>query len=197
MFQLVGNNLALDLVDTVIVDNGASVDLLKGFDDLMDWSVAAGLLSNSDAAKAKRQWTGRREGRELFKKAIALRGSLKLMAEDLVHKRSVSKVSLAGINDVLKQKSGFFGVRRGENGYEKQFHAKHGDIFDLLVPVAESAVDLLCFGDLSQVKKCENETCILHFYDTSKNHGRRWCSMAVCGNRAKASSFYKRKIGRI
>src|ERR1044071_2155935 len=122
MFQIVGNNLALDLVNTTIVDKGIAIDLLNGFDDLMDWSAAAGLMSKADAAKAKRRWAGAREGRELFEKAIALRTTVKLMAEDLLRKRVVSNSSLEGLNDVLKQKSGFFEVRRSENGYERQFN---------------------------------------------------------------------------
>jgi predicted RNA-binding Zn ribbon-like protein len=37
------------------------------------------------------------------------------------------------------------------------------------------------------VRKCEGTTCTLWFLDVSKAHARRWCSMAVCGNRAKAA----------
>ncbi|MEU3914113.1 MULTISPECIES: CGNR zinc finger domain-containing protein [unclassified Streptomyces] len=43
-----------------------------------------------------------------------------------------------------------------------------------------------------RIRKCASETCILHFHDTSRNGTRRWCSMAVCGNRAKASRHYAR-----
>jgi predicted RNA-binding Zn ribbon-like protein len=37
----------------------------------------------------------------------------------------------------------------------------------------------------------------LYFYDTTKNHTRRWCSMTGCGNRAKAAAFYERKKSRV
>lgn len=43
-----------------------------------------------------------------------------------------------------------------------------------------------------RIHKCASETCVLHFHDTSRNGTRRWCSMAVCGNRAKASRHYAR-----
>ncbi|MCX5198228.1 CGNR zinc finger domain-containing protein [Streptomyces sp. NBC_00249] len=43
-----------------------------------------------------------------------------------------------------------------------------------------------------RIRKCASETCVLRFYDTSRNGTRRWCSMAVCGNRAKASRHYAR-----
>ena len=51
---------------------------------------------------------------------------------------------------------------------------------------------VLCYADLALVKKCENPVCVLFFYDTSKNHSRRWCSMSVCGNRMKVAAHYQR-----
>lgn len=43
-----------------------------------------------------------------------------------------------------------------------------------------------------RIRACSNPACILHFYDVSKNGTRRWCSMAGCGNRAKAQRHYAR-----
>ncbi|GGO86054.1 hypothetical protein GCM10012280_21260 [Wenjunlia tyrosinilytica] len=43
-----------------------------------------------------------------------------------------------------------------------------------------------------RIRECANGHCILHFFDTSQNGRRRWCSMAVCGNRAKVSRHYER-----
>jgi predicted RNA-binding Zn ribbon-like protein len=43
-----------------------------------------------------------------------------------------------------------------------------------------------------RIRRCAHDTCILHFFDTSRNGTRRWCSMAACGNRAKASRHYAR-----
>ena len=50
-------------------------------------------------------------------------------------------------------------------------------------------------SDLSLVRTCEGTGCILFFYDTTKSHTRRWCSMAGCGNRMKATLFYQRGRG--
>ncbi|MFI1377112.1 CGNR zinc finger domain-containing protein [Streptomyces longwoodensis] len=46
-----------------------------------------------------------------------------------------------------------------------------------------------------RIRGCAHEACILHFFDTSRNGTRRWCSMAACGNRAKASRHYARSKG--
>jgi predicted RNA-binding Zn ribbon-like protein len=63
---------------------------------------------------------------------------------------------------------------------------------DLIVPVAHLAAEFLSSADYSAIRKCENPDCILFFYDTSKNHTRRWCSMGLCGNRAKVAAFRER-----
>ncbi|MET8136176.1 MULTISPECIES: CGNR zinc finger domain-containing protein [unclassified Streptomyces] len=43
-----------------------------------------------------------------------------------------------------------------------------------------------------RIRRCAHDACVLHFFDTSRNGTRRWCSMAACGNRAKASRHYAR-----
>jgi predicted RNA-binding Zn ribbon-like protein len=62
----------------------------------------------------------------------------------------------------------------------------------MLGQVAEAVAQLLVEGDATLVKQCEHLDCILWFYDRTKAHKRRWCSMATCGNRYKAAQFRKR-----
>lgn len=50
-------------------------------------------------------------------------------------------------------------------------------------------------ADPSRIGVCGATNCILIYYDTTKSRTRRWCSMATCGNRAKAALFYKRSRG--
>ncbi|MFJ7156130.1 CGNR zinc finger domain-containing protein [Streptomyces sp. NPDC101118] len=56
---------------------------------------------------------------------------------------------------------------------------------------ARNYLDLLDTAP-DRIRKCAHEACVLHFFDTSRNGTRRWCSMAACGNRAKASRHYAR-----
>jgi predicted RNA-binding Zn ribbon-like protein len=64
----------------------------------------------------------------------------------------------------------------------------------LLLPVARAMADLICEEDFSHIKACEGPACTLLFIDKSSgNTRRRWCSMAVCGNRAKQIAHRKRK----
>jgi hypothetical protein len=48
-------------------------------------------------------------------------------------------------------------------------------------------------GELERVKICPADDCLWAFYDESRNGSRQWCSMAVCGNRAKARAHRARQ----
>jgi predicted RNA-binding Zn ribbon-like protein len=43
--------------------------------------------------------------------------------------------------------------------------------------------------DWTRLKLCGSQSCRWAFYDRSKNHSSRWCSMTSCGNREKARRF--------
>lgn len=59
--------------------------------------------------------------------------------------------------------------------------------------VAEAVADLLAQGEFDLVRQCEHPDCVMWFYDRTKSRRRRWCSMALCGNRYKAAEFRKRR----
>ena len=48
-------------------------------------------------------------------------------------------------------------------------------------------------GTFAHLKTCASEDCRAVFYDRSKNHSGRWCSMEVCGNRAKVRAWRERQ----
>jgi predicted RNA-binding Zn ribbon-like protein len=62
----------------------------------------------------------------------------------------------------------------------------------LLLPLARSLADLVCSEDFTYVKACEGPPCTLLFMDRTRHHTRRWCSMAICGNRAKQAAHRNR-----
>ena len=66
----------------------------------------------------------------------------------------------------------------------------------LLLPIAKAMADLVCEADFSHVKACEGHNCTLLFVDRTRGHARRWCSMAVCGNRAKQAAHRVRQLRR-
>ncbi|GHO84754.1 CGNR zinc finger domain-containing protein [Dictyobacter formicarum] len=47
-------------------------------------------------------------------------------------------------------------------------------------------------GSWSRLKVCHNDRCQRVFYDVSKNRSGTWCSMKICGSRAKARAYQQR-----
>jgi len=191
-FLFVGNYPCLDFVNTELVEAGQLVDWLSGFDSLVAWLVQARTLDRHQADDILGNWKGTREAETTFQNAVKLRASLRETAERLVKGKTVPQSTVAGINQCLAHQTGHAELKRARGGFEKHFKAGFREPAQLLWPVAESAADLLCYGDLTLVKKCENAACVLFFYDATKNHSRRWCSMSACGNRMKVAAHYQR-----
>jgi predicted RNA-binding Zn ribbon-like protein len=58
----------------------------------------------------------------------------------------------------------------------------------VLAAVADATAD----GTFVRLKACRSDTCQWAFVDNARNRSRRWCDMAVCGNRAKARRYRNR-----
>jgi predicted RNA-binding Zn ribbon-like protein len=188
-FFFIGNHLCLDLINTQIALGGQPVDLLGDFNDLISWFVQASVI---DESKAKEVMESRRGEREAFVRALRFRAGLARMVERITKGKAVPQSVIADINDLLGHQSGYAELKRVRGGFEKRLRSGFSEPIQLLWPVAESACDLLCYADLSLIRKCENEECVLVFYDTTRNHSRRWCSMSACGNRMKVAAHYRR-----
>ena len=57
----------------------------------------------------------------------------------------------------------------------------------LLLPIGEALGRLVCDEDFTDVKACAGENCTLLFADHTRRRARRWCSMAIFGNRASVT----------
>jgi predicted RNA-binding Zn ribbon-like protein len=66
----------------------------------------------------------------------------------------------------------------------------------LLIPIGEALARVVVEEDFTHVKACEGPACTLMFADHTRGHARRWCSMSVCGNRAKVAAHRSRKKAR-
>jgi len=58
--------------------------------------------------------------------------------------------------------------------------------------IAAAAAKVAIERRLDRIKICPADDCRWAFYDTSRNRSRQWCSMEVCGNRAKARAHRER-----
>ena len=74
------------------------------------------------------------------------------------------------------------------------------DYSNLLAPlysVIYAAAQLLLSDQLAHIGVCANSGCGWLYLDTSKNKNRRWCTMQVCGSRAKAKEYYYRQQNKV
>jgi predicted RNA-binding Zn ribbon-like protein len=193
-FPLVGNLLWLDFVNTEPARGGARVDLLSGLGDLAAWLQAVGGLPGDHALRALRG-RGRTDGRSVLREAHALRAALRAGAERMAEGEPPSEEMVRAVNRVLAWRPAVRELVREGRAWVSRVRPVSTSPRQLLVPVAESAAWLLEHGDPSLVRRCEGPTCVLHFYDTSRNRSRRWCSMDGCGSRAKAAAYYRRTRG--
>ena len=191
-FVVIGNHGCLDFVNTEGIQKGQRVDFLAEFPDLVAWLSAAQLLGSAEADEAIRRWRGTLAGARALVAARKLRATLRQMLEQIARGRLIAASTVQAINALLARPIGHGELVRTRDGFVRRLRVGAREPVDLLVPVAEAAADLLCHADLSLVRKCENPPCLRYFYDLSKNHARRWCSMTVCGNRMKVAAFHRR-----
>jgi predicted RNA-binding Zn ribbon-like protein len=191
-FNLIADFLCLDFANTVTVQRGKEVDLITNFPDLAQFTIECNVFSPAMLSDFNRNWSTFDQNRVLLA-ARDFRSRLREMAEKISLSQLPDATTLQDINEMLAHQSGYSKVVQSGAGYELRQYRDFDRPEHLLVPLAESAALLLCEGGLNLVKKCSNPECGLFFYDTTRNHARRWCSMQICGNRMKVNSYWQRK----
>lgn len=127
--------------------------------------------------------------------ARAFRKWLRTLVISKMGKRFQAKASaLAPLNDLLALENGYSQIelvrpRKGDTPHAILRRIPRWETAqELLQPLAEAAADLICHQDFQLIRACEGTGCILVFLDRTRAHSRRWCSMAICGNRAKVAA---------
>lgn len=179
-FRQLGDHLALDMINTVEQAAAGPLDRWQSDADVHAWLASAGVAPEQGAAPK-----GLLEGARNLREAVRL-----LVAQ----RKAGGPLALSPLNRALAAGGSHLEVTAQEGGvlalsrrYPTQTAA------EWLLPVAEAAADLLVHGDFDLVRKCESDVCSLWFYDRTRSHKRRWCSMALCGNRHKVAAFRKRE----
>jgi predicted RNA-binding Zn ribbon-like protein len=167
---LTGEPLSLDLLNTRWTRDGAVQDLLTGTDGLQVW-LAGHRLDGEYAPDA-------RTLRHLLQARAALEAAV----------LGPPEAGAPLVDAVLAQGR----IRAGltARGPVERFEFSDPSWGPAWLAARNYLVLLAAAPD--RIRSCAHESCILHFFDTSRNGMRRWCSMAACGNRAKASRHYAR-----
>jgi predicted RNA-binding Zn ribbon-like protein len=181
---LVGGDLCLDYVNTVDTWRREDrVDYLSDYRALVGWATRAQAVPKNQADRLiDRAATRQRQARLVHARAVALRDALFYVFGPT--ERPAAEPWLEIVNDELERAMRALHLRPAESAYE--LVATTGDELDqVLWPMLRAATELATSPALERVRSCPGEDCGWLFLDTSKAGRRRWCSMAICGNRLK------------
>ncbi|WP_263356303.1 CGNR zinc finger domain-containing protein [Acidicapsa ligni] len=181
-----GDHPALDFLNTVVKIDGELTDSLQSDRDVLQWIIHFGWLSEKAANELARPLRS-----SLLKTARSLRSTIRTLVEQ---RKAGKRPDPQALNEFLAHARTYLKLSIQQDGsLQVERKWKHKTAEELLAPLAESAADLMANADFNLVRRCEDTECVLWFYDRTKSHHRRWCSMAACGNRNKVAAFRKRQ----
>jgi predicted RNA-binding Zn ribbon-like protein len=189
---LLGGRLALDFANAPSYPGAPFRDL--SWEELIAFLEAAGIVGADRGAELMAlSRTDPHTAKALLSRATRLRDALREAFGALVGKMPVNSTWIEPINEILRITEGHDELVQQGGGWRLEFVARESSMDWLLAAIARSTAEILAEGAEARVRVCANPECGLFFSDTSRTHRRRWCSMAVCGNRHKVASFARRR----
>jgi predicted RNA-binding Zn ribbon-like protein len=191
----VADALGLDFLNSVATPVDTEIDWIADGDGLLAWLEQAQLVP-AETLETLRAMPGEfdnvaaqaRSLREWFRGFVRQRKGRPLTAEDLSE--------LEPLNRLLERDEGFGRIVAHHHGHvsglQFQTMRRWRSPEALLLPIGEALAKFVCEEDFSNVKACEGPACTLMFADHTRGRARRWCSMAICGNRAKQAAHRNR-----
>jgi predicted RNA-binding Zn ribbon-like protein len=193
----IADALGLDFLNSIATPVDTPVDWLDSSDGLLRWLaqakvVPANVLDElkarampgeldkvADQTRALREWfrgfVRKHMGRPLTPKALSELGPLNRLLE---RDEAFSQISQH------RPKGGY--------GLELRMMRRWRSPESLLLPIGQALATFVCQEDFANVKACEGHSCTLVFADHTRSRSLKWCSMAICGNRAKQAAHRNR-----
>ena len=193
----IADSLGLDFLNSIATPVDTPVDWLDSGDGLLMWLAQSQLVPAdtldelkarampgeldrvADQARALREWfrgfVRKHMGRPLTPRALH---------------------ELDPLNRLLERDEAFSQISRHHHSdgvhLDLRMMRRWRSPESLLLPIGEALAKFVCEGDFADVKACEGHACTLVFADRTRRRARRWCSMAICGNRAKQAAHRSR-----
>ena len=200
--RFIGDAQALDFLNSVATPVDVRIDWLEDGEGLLSWLQQAQLVTTPVLERLRSQ-SSPEELNKIAKQARNLREWFRGFVQE--HRgrplRRDDLKRLEPLNRLLKRDESFSQIApstaQAANAFEVRSVRRWRSPEALLFPVAETLARFVCSEDFTYVKTCEGAPCTLLFADHTRSRGRRWCSMAICGNRAKqAAHRYRLKANR-
>lgn len=195
----VGDSAGLDFLNSVATPAATTVDWIADGEGLLNWLEQARLAPAQVLADIRaRSLPGELDA--VAGEARDLRGWF----ADFVRKHKGRPLApgafgeLDPLNRLLEGDESFSRIVAADGSGRPRLQAirRWRTPGSLLLPIGEALAQLVCTEDFSNVKACEGASCTLIFADHTRGHARRWCSMAICGNRAKQAAHRHRSRSR-
>ena len=166
-------DLVQRFVNTVDLESGE--DALADAHGLRDWAIAERLLPPSAPALHEPD----------LAHAVAVREALRDLLAD-----HGDEAALARLNEAA---AGAPVVVRLVDGHDATLEPAAAGVDAVVGHLLGAVHRAMADGSWARLKACRLESCRWAFWDASKNRSGSWCSMEVCGNRAKAAAYRARR----
>ena len=192
-FLFVANRPILDFLNTKPVLAGGPTELLPDIRAFERWLIASDMLTSPKGKAVVRGWRQSSEAAAFLDRLIAFRERLRGAVTRIESGSSPADAFLTEVNSLLLQYPLHTSLHKRDGKVIRETLFEPRKPTDFWAPIIDATADLLTETESSRIRKCES--CVVHFFDTSKKGSRRWCSMNICGNKLKVAAYQRRKRG--
>jgi len=192
----VADALGLDFLNSIATSTDTTIDWIDDGDGLLGWLEQARLVP-PEALTVFRTQAMPGEFDRVVAQARSLREWFRAFAQSHKGQPLARKAlsELRPLNRLLERDEGYSRIidqGAADTAFEFASMRRWHSPESLLLPIGEALAKFVCTEDFSDLKACEGPQCTLMFADHTRKRGRRWCSMALCGNRAKQAAHRQR-----
>ena len=185
--KLLGGRLSVDFV------NATPSNVELSWERLIHFLEAARIVSAERSAQLLALPHSDPQAVEgLLLKAQRLGSALRKAFTAMLRKHKIDREWIEPLNEILRITEGHDELVSEDGNLKIEFVARESSLDWLLAAVARSGAEIITEGSEARLRVCANPHCGLFFCDKSRTHRRRWCSMAVCGNRSKVAAFARK-----
>lgn len=174
----------LDLANSSFTLDGNAFDFLADVEVFSRWARAAGFDLEPGTAEPERL------------AALELRDTARAILADLAAGHAPGPAQITSVNRLLDRKTTGEQLVLAGSGVALQARATIAGP-RVATTLASDLAHFLSDYEPLRLKSCDNPTCKMVFYDRGKNNRRRWCTMAICGNRDKIANYRARKAAAV
>jgi len=193
--NLSANRLCLEFANLPFA-SGDPIERAIFWDEFVDFLAARQIISAEKTPYVRAlAETDPRAAQNLLNHAERLGKALRISFRAILAGQNILHEWVQPINETLRVTEGHDELQWDGLVWRLGFVAREEGLEWLLAAIARSGAELIAGGARDSLKQCANPDCRILFYDDSRTHRRRWCSMALCGNRSKVAAFARRNHG--